>query len=168
MLLGDDNRRRRQRCFIDLLLLIFTRVSRLVTHRLFRRDQSWFSLTRIDGSVFCNTSITTPGGHSTVRIWIFNRGGSRSVGGCVGDGVLMRYWQWEGGGGFGVRRRRTSGAPYSKKDLYSFRFSMVNSRSITMVPPFVKFLWNRKKKRTVSWKFVENTFFVLSDWSVLF
>jgi len=29
-----------------------------------------------------------------------------------------------------------------KKDLYSFLFSIVNSRSITIVPPFVRFLMN--------------------------
>lgn len=75
------------------LLLVYTRVFRLVTHRLFRGDQSWLSLIHIgDGGGVIRGggggggSDTSTFG-STAASWIIISIGA----GGGGDGVLMRY-----------------------------------------------------------------------------
>lgn len=71
-MLLDDNRRRQRPLLVD------TSVFRLVTHRLFRGDQSWLSLNHGDGGAISGTSTID----RTSYGWIFS---------CGGDGVLMRY-----------------------------------------------------------------------------
>lgn len=100
MLLGEIDDGGATAYGVWLLLIVETGENayffRFVTHRLFRGDQSWLSLTHIDGGrigVSGGTSRSRAGRTTTAAgCWIFGCGGMGGGGGvCGGDGVLMRY-----------------------------------------------------------------------------